>query len=165
LKLVMIFLGAWIGCSLFMAMVAALNFRTVHRVLSQPTPQAGQALSSVPAGVRRPLLRHLVSELNRLFFRTWGAAQLALALALLVLLIARGSTTAVLALAVAVLAIVAVELFAITPSVVTLGRVMDFLPRDNPPPQMARFGRLHAAYSLLDLAKLVMLCLLAWRVR
>jgi hypothetical protein len=165
LKLVMILVGAWMGCSLFMALVATLNFRTVDRVLSQPTPQAGQALATVPAGVRRPLLRHLASELNRLFFRVWGAAQLAVALALLALLVARGSTAAVLALAAAVLVIVAVELFAITPPVVTLGRVLDFLPRDNPPPQLTRFGRLHAAYSVLDLAKLALLCLLAWRVK
>ena len=165
MKLLMMLFGAWIGCSLFMAMVATLNFRTVDRVLSQPTPQAGAALSTVPAQTRRPLLRHLVSELNRLFFRTWGAVQLVLAILVLALLIGRGSTALALALAGVVLAIVAVELFAITPPVVTLGRVMDFLPRDNPPPQIARFARLHAAYGILELAKLVVLVALAWVVK
>jgi hypothetical protein len=165
MTLLLILLGAWMGGTLFMFMVAALNFRTVDRVLLHPTLQARRVLAMIPESVRRPALRHLVSELNRLFFRVWGAAQLVLALLVLVLLAARGSGRFGLGTGIALLAIVGVELFVLVPPLVRLGRVMDFLPRDSPPPQMAHFKRLHAAYSVLDLSKLALLVLLAWLIR
>ena len=34
-----------------------------------------------------------------------------------------------------------------------MGRSLDFVPRDPPPPAMATFGLLHAAYTVLELLK------------
>jgi hypothetical protein len=36
----------------------------------------------------RPLLRHLSSELNRLYFQAWGVAQIAFGVLLMILLLA-----------------------------------------------------------------------------
>ena len=36
-----------------------------------------------------------------------------------------------------------------------VGRALDFVPREPAPPALPAFGRLHAAYTLLDLAKLL----------
>ncbi len=158
-------LGAMIGGTLMMWVVATANFRTVDRVLFRPTQEAAAVIATVPEAARRPLLRHLASELNRLFFRLWGGAQVLLAAAVLILLLKQSPRNPTdITIAVVLAGLVVVLVAAITPAIVTVGRAMDFLPRATPPPQMALFGRLHAAYSGLDLIKLVLAGVLAWRL-
>ena len=55
----------------------------------------------------------------------------------------------------AMLAIVVLMLVYLTPQIVTLGRSLDFVPRDPAPPGMSRFWVLHAAYTSLEMLKLV----------
>ena len=52
------------------------------------------------------------------------------------------------------LAIVALMLVYLTPAIVTLGRSLDFVPRQPAPPGMSRFWILHAAYTSLEMLKL-----------
>ena len=164
-KLLALLLGAWIAATLLMWAVATANFRTVDRVLNQPTAEAAPVIATMPEAARRPLLRHLASELNRRFFWVWGAVQLLLALAVLVLVLKQAPQNRTnLTIAAVLVGLVVILLGAITGSIVRLGRAMDFLPRVSPPPQMALFGKLHAAYSGLDLIKLVLSSVLAWRV-
>jgi hypothetical protein len=40
--------------------------------------------------------------------------------------------------------------FAITPMIISLGRSIDFVPRNPPPPVMPRFRALHGAFTGLD---------------
>lgn len=165
-KLIALLLGAWIGGTLLMWLVATANFRTVERVLSRPSTAAGKALDTVPAGARRPVLRYVVSELNRFFFRVWGLAQIGLAVGVLALFLKTSPRNATdVAIAGVLLGLVVVMTLVITPVITSIGRAMDFLPRETPPPQMALFGRLHAAYSAMDLLKLVLASILAWRLR
>jgi len=42
----------------------------------------------------------------------------------------------------------------LTPQIVTLGRSLDFVPRDPAPPGLSRFWVLHAAYTSLEMLKL-----------
>jgi len=56
----------------------------------------------------------------------------------------------------AMLAVSLLMTFYLTPQVVEIGRVLDFVSRDPPPPELGRFGALHAAYSVLDLLKLLL---------
>jgi hypothetical protein len=53
-----------------------------------------------------------------------------------------------------VLAVVVLLLVYLTPAIVTLGRELDFVPRDPPPPGMSRFWVLHAAYTSMEMLKL-----------
>jgi hypothetical protein len=62
---------------------------------------------------------------------------------------------------VVMLAIVALMLVYLTPSIVTLGRSLDFVPRDPAPPGMSRFWVLHAAYTSLEMIKLVLSVIVA----
>ena len=41
----------------------------------------------------------------------------------------------------------------VTPQILTVGRSLDFVPREPPPPAMSRFGILHATYMILELFK------------
>jgi hypothetical protein len=43
----------------------------------------------------------------------------------------------------------------ITPQILSVGRSLDFVPRNPVPPEMARFGMLHGAYTALDGIKLL----------
>jgi hypothetical protein len=40
--------------------------------------------------------------------------------------------------------------FVITPMIISLGRSIDFIPRNPPPPVMPRFWALHGAFTGLD---------------
>jgi hypothetical protein len=119
-------------------------------------------------GAARELLRFLSSELNRLYFQIWNATQLAIGAAVLWSIAPfrlRGAAAnrdspveADLPAArgvVAMLAIVVLMLLWLTPAIVSLGRSLDFVPRDPAPPGMQRFWILHAAYTSLEMIKLV----------
>ena len=53
------------------------------------------------------------------------------------------------------LAIVIAMLVYLTPAIVSLGRSLDFVPHDPAPPGMQRFWILHAAYTSLEMIKLL----------
>jgi hypothetical protein len=55
----------------------------------------------------------------------------------------------------AMLASVVLMLAYLTPAIVSLGRELDFVPRDPAPPGMSRFWILHAAYTTLEMLKLL----------
>ncbi len=152
-------LGAWLLGSLVIAFIATQNFRTVDRVLrgASERPELAERLKRVGTADARLLLRHLASEMNRFYFRAWGWSQLLLALVALVGLWGGGIHDRVVRGSVLVMvAIVLIAALHITPEVVTIGRRFDFAPRDPPPPDFARFWRLHMAYTLLDFVKLGM---------
>jgi hypothetical protein len=56
---------------------------------------------------------------------------------------------------VAMLGIVLFLTVLITPRIVTVGRAIDFVPRDPPPPGLRTFGLLHATYTVLDGVELI----------
>ncbi len=150
-------LGAWLFGSLAIAIVATQNFRAVDRVLRSASerPELAERLKRVGAADARLLLRYLASEMNRFYFRAWGWGQLLLALVALAGLWGGGIRDRVVQGSVLLMvALVLIAVLHLTPEVVAIGRRLDFAPRDPPPPDFARFWRLHMAYTLLDFAKL-----------
>ncbi len=150
-------LGAWLMGNVALAVVATQNFRAVDRVLrtaAEPSELA-RRLERLSAVEARELLRYLASEMNRFYFRIWGWSQLLLALLTLGGLWMGGVQDHwVRASVVAMLALVLVAVLFLTPEITALGRRLDFAPRNPPPPEFARFWRLHTLYTLLDLAKM-----------
>ena len=64
------------------------------------------------------------------------------------------------------LGIAVVLAFGLTPPIVSVGRALDFVPRDPAPPELATFGILHAAYSVAEFGKLgIGLVVSYWLVR
>jgi len=135
-----------------MDMVATQNFRSVDRLLAKPAPVAAQQFEKLGHADARVLLRHQVSEQNRWYFETWGLAEVSLGAALLLVLIF-GSTERNLSLLLALLMllIVIVQRFALTPQIVFLGRIIDWIPVDEPSSERARFWMLHNAFVGLEL--------------
>ena len=145
-------LGAWLAGGLFMDMVATQNFRSVDRLLAKPAPGAAQQLEKLGPGAARVLLRHQISEQNRWYFETWGLAETMIGAALLLVLLF-GSTekSFSLLLALLMLLIAIVQRFALTPQIVILGRIIDWIPIDQPSPERSRFWVLHNAFVGLEL--------------
>jgi hypothetical protein len=104
----------------------------------------------------RIVLRHLASEINRTYLRAYGWAQVVLGAVLFLLLWREHprDTTGLVGVGV-MLALVMVMMLSITPEIVMLGRRINFVPRNPPPPEMARFRLLHGAFTGLDGVKLL----------
>src|SRR5712691_3624186 len=119
-------LGAWIAGSLFMIMVATQNFRSVDRLLAAPG-RAGAQVETMGHDAARAFLRYQVSEQNRWYFETWETIQLvALGLALLAATLRQSKFGYRWALVLFLL--VMTERFYITPEIIRLGRLIDFVP-------------------------------------
>ncbi len=162
-------LGVWVMGTVCVSIVAMQNFYTIDRLLDGPS-HATFAAFVEDAGREdaRNVLRYLSSELNRLFFQLWNVAQLGLGGVVLWLVWGLRSPAALRLrwMLLAMLAVVVVLTVGITPQILAIGRSIDFVPRDPPPPAVATFGVLHAAYTLLELAKCAAAAVAAlWLVR
>ena len=150
-------MALWLMGTLFVAIVATENFFTIDRILdAQPHPAFNAALEKLGRPQARELLRYLSSELNRLYFQFWNIGQLAIGiLALWLVGKVPGAEKSKWSI-VAMLGIVLFLTIVITPQIVSVGRAIDFVPRDPPPPGLRTFGLLHAAYTVLDGIELIL---------
>jgi hypothetical protein len=154
--------GLWIGLLAASWMIATLSFRT-SAALASPAARGElrERLASLSEDDRRAVFRHAAAELNRAMFSRWLIVQIGLGLLLLALAVVR--EPAALVLAAIALALVLGQA-ALQGPIREVGRSVDFLPRPLPAEVGARFGRLHAAYVLVDVGKLAVLIGLAWRL-
>ena len=145
-------LGVWVMGTVCVSIAAMQNFYTIDRLLDGPSHPAFTAfVEGTGREDARNVLRYLSSELNRLFFQLWNVAQLALgggALWLVWRLRAPGAAR-LRRLVLAMLAVVVILAVGITPQILAIGRGIDFVPRDPPPPGGSRVRRparrVHAA--------------------
>jgi hypothetical protein len=158
----LLLLGLWLGLLVASWAVASATFRTVDRVLGERRPDLAERLAPVPDADRRLVLRHLASEVNRWMFGAFALAQVAFGAAAVALAWRAGA--AVRGLGVAVFVLVLGQALGLGPAIRDLGRAVDFTPRPLPADVGRRFGALHGAYVLLDLAKAALLAVLAWMV-
>jgi hypothetical protein len=160
-------LGSWLTGTILLAFVATQNFAAVDRILAHPTAQAATPLSALPHDTMRPLLRHLASELNRLYFFAWGVAQIVFGVVLMILLLAMGRRVEA-GLAAVMLAIANIQFLWMTPRITEIGRALDFVPRNPLPPSaapmLAQFWRFHASFTGSDLLLMALGLVVAWRL-
>ena len=155
-RLSLLVVGLWLGLLVASSAVATVNFRTVDRLLGPDLrPELAQRLGPVSAEDRRFAFRHLVSEVNRWIFRTGSLAQLLLAAVLVAVTWPLGGAPR--ALALLGLLLTAVQAVGLAGAITSFGRPLDFVPRPLAPELARRFGLLHGAYVLGDLAKLALL--------
>lgn len=154
--LLIMLLGGWIVGTLLMAFVATQNFRTVDRLLAAPTVEFSRAIAPLGHDEARSVLRYLVSELNRLYFSAWGLTQLALGAAVIAAALGlRPLDRTVVTVAATIFVIVIVSLW-LSQLLLPLGRSLDFVPRTTVSDELARFRKLHLAYTAIDLLKLTL---------
>lgn len=157
-------LGGWLIGTILMAFVAAENFWIIDRLLATSlNPAFHNNVHQLPVGEGRALLRYLASEQNRLYFVWWGWAEAVFGVVLLAMALRLKSGRVALSLALMLAIVAALQLY-LTPRIVEVGRALDFVPREPPPPHLAQFGWLHAAYSIVDLLKLLVGFWVAYRL-
>jgi hypothetical protein len=158
-------LGAWLMGSLISFVVAPTNFHRVDDLLNGSDNAAFRALvEQVGSAPTRELLRYLASELNRLLFLLWNVAQVGLAALVLWLSWRWSNDRRARQLTLVATLLVAVLLLVFTPWITSVGRSLDFVPREPPPPELARFKLLHLAYTALDITKIVCLGFATYRL-
>lgn len=135
-----------------MAAVAFGNFKITDRILMSPAlPGAAKAIETLGAVDARYLLRHQVGELNRTSFEFWGIAQLVLGLVLLSLLLFGTLTSKkTLGVALVMVILVAINQFAVMPSIVGLGRSVEFADSTKFPSQRRQLAVMHAVFSTFE---------------
>jgi hypothetical protein len=133
-------LGVWIMGSLFMIFVAIENFRMAD-TLGSPENHA--------------LLRDMAGRLNQVFFINWERAELVAGAALTAFLLFGVRSRVQAALAGAALILVLIQHLGVTPEMLSLSAQLDNAAVAE------RFGRLHAIYGMMEVAKLVLIVALA----
>jgi hypothetical protein len=139
-----------------MDVTAIVNFRAVDRFLNDPGIPGAQMIHNTGHENTRVLLRRAAGEANGWLFEQWEWIQLVTGLALLlVFLFGERPPKIPMALCLLMMVLVLVERFALTPNIVRLGRIIDFLPADPKLPDRVAFSAYHGAYSILDVVKIV----------
>lgn len=153
-------LGVWLGGSIILGAIVAYNFAGIGDLFERnPRLQehAGFALDDVGAKKTSLLWVHS-SELNRVFFEVWNRTQLVLGALAVVLALGGRERRLPIVLLVLATALVAFTLWAFEPRIVELGRQLDFLPRDPPPPILETFQGYHRAYFLAESVRFGLIC-------
>lgn len=161
-------LGAWIMSTLCMWFAATRSFSTVESVIKRGQPQFMETTKPLGEASTRVVLRYMASEINRTLFWGYGALQIALgAILLLILWRQTPRHTVEMAVVVVMLALAVILTLVITPMLVSIGRSIDFVARNPPPPVMPRFWALHGSFTGLDGVKLLagIALLIRWMFR
>jgi hypothetical protein len=147
----------WLAGTVFLAIVATQNFYTVDRLLDYSANLSFQrTVEQLGQPAARELMRYLSSELNRLYFQYWNIAQIAVGIFVLSLIVKVPGASKPKWAVVSMLGIVLLMTVWITPQMLSIGRGLDFVPRDPVPPGLRTFGLLHAAYSVMDTIVLIL---------
>jgi hypothetical protein len=152
----MFVIGAWLSGTVMVSVVATENFYTIDRLLAGSTNATFRsAVARIGQQETRDLLRYLASELNRLYFQLWNTTQFGLGLLILWLIGRTPSASKVRWGIAGMLGLVALLMLWLIPEIISVGRSLDFVPREPSPPALHRFWILHGAYTFLEGCKLV----------
>ena len=160
-------MAVWLTGTVAMAVVATQNFYTIDRLLqARPNPVFAADIEKMGHDATRELLRYLSSELNRLYFQYWNVASLAVGILSLWLAVKLPAAEKPKWGIVSMLGIALFLTVLITPFILSVGRSIDFVPRDPPPPGLRTFGLLHATYTVFDGLELILgILVTTWLVK
>ena len=134
------------------------------RLLSSGNPAATLRLTRLGLEART-ILRYQASEMNRWLFDTWESTQLVCGTVFFfALLFGSRENKLVLGGILLALGLVLLQHFVITPELIALGRLIDFVPAGAPSPQRQQFWVVHTAYSGIEVAKWLLALFLAGKM-
>jgi hypothetical protein len=148
-----------------MTWVAAESFSSVDRLLARPHPVATAEFKALGRAEARLLLRYQVAEQNRWYFETWEIAQIIMgALFFFFVLFATEENKFALFLILLMIAGVVIQRALLTPAIVSLGRLIDFVPPDTSSGEGTQFWVMHTWYWGVELGKWSLCLALAARL-
>jgi len=160
-------MAVWLTGTVCVAVVATQNFFTIDRLLAESPNEsfhvAVKTLDSVETAVHptaRELLRYLSAELNRLYFQYWNLAQMAIGILVLRFVTKIPGVDRAKWCIVGMLGISLFVMVVLTPPIVNVGRSLDFVTRESPPPEVVSalrtFGLLHVTYTVFTFMNLIL---------
>ena len=148
-------LGAWIGCCVFMDLLALQNLRLAARAINSASPVVADIIRKSGQEQITLLLRHFAAEQYRYYFSTWELIQVPGALLVAaVLYLAAGRRWIPQMLCGLMLALVLFQL-AIQPELTFRGREADFPPGNQALGTQARVWALSEVWIGAESAKLL----------
>jgi hypothetical protein len=155
-RLATFLLGLWLGGIVFMGVIATHNLLSSQDIARLAERQSRAALDSVGPDNVIALLRFQAAELNRWYFNLWGIVQVLIGLGVALLLAKSfGVSRWMIAVASSMLTGALIQALFITPKVVDIGRILDFAAPSAYYAERAAFKAYHAAYSTIELLKLL----------
>ena len=136
-----------------MRWVAGQNYTSVERVLTSQPQQMQQIIFTLTDIEKKNLFRYVASEMNRFYFSNWEWIQLALGLALLVGIILSKEPKQYLVMGGFMLLAVLACHFLLTPQMIGVGRMLDFVPLDKSPAEHKRLESMGMLYLIIDILK------------
>jgi hypothetical protein len=149
-------LGAWLGCSVFMAFLVVENLRWPARLTVTPPRSAARILKQLGPEDAELLLRYQAVEQNRAYLAAWELVQFGVGGALAAFLFL-GTQRRIfpLVLCGAMLVMVGFEHFALSPELAFRGRAADFPPRSRTFSVQVRAWAIEEMYIGMEGAKLL----------
>jgi len=155
-RLATFLLGVWMGCCIFVDLLALERQRVANRILDIPMAEAKAALTAAGDAPVGPLLHHLANEQVRSTMESWETAQFVLAAAILVLLIFTDQRKLLAIAGTAVMGlIVVIQHFFVTPDLNILGRSVDFATETAAAVVRPDIWSLTQGYGILEMLKLL----------
>ncbi len=148
-------LGAWIGCCVFMDLLAVQNLRLVGRVINSASPAAIEIIQKNGEGKIALLLRYFAAEQYRYYFSTWELVQIPLALLLAGVLYGAAEKRWILQILSGLMLALVLFQLAIQPEIAFRGREADFPPGNQALGTQARVWALTEVWIGAESAKLL----------
>ncbi|MGA2116866.1 MAG: hypothetical protein ABSH56_19170 [Bryobacteraceae bacterium] len=155
-------LGMWLAGILLMTWVDWERARSVDTVLNGGSPAASLRLKALPPDDARMLLTYQANEQARWYQRIWEDVQVfwgALFFAFLLFGTREGKLS--LGLCLGMLAVALAERFLLSPEILGLGKIIDFIRPDLHSGERNEYWVLHNTYRMVELVKLGAGCMLA----
>ena len=153
-RLACFLLALWLGGGVFLAFVTRQNLRAVDRLLDQPNPVLLVQFKPMGLAAARMLLHHMAGEQNRFYYETWELAQIVLGtFFFFFLLFGTREDKYSLAIPLLMLLITVAQRFVLSPEMIALGRLTDFLPDNVHSADRIKLLVAEAGYSVAELAK------------
>ena len=169
-RLVCVLLGVWISALLTLTLVQQLNLRLADQLIASPmvggAHKAIQQFGRAPAGW---MLHYQAGELNRSLLEGWGFVEILISLTVFAILLFGTSVGRVhLSIAALLFFIAAGVHFLVTPTIVGVGRGLEFTLPDALPPQWNQLRTFTGTYSIFVALRVVLLAVLtalmvSWR--
>jgi hypothetical protein len=154
-------LGAWIGCCIFMDLLALENLRLASGVLNSATPPAAEIIQKTGREEMGLLFRYFAAEQFRYYFSRWELIQLPGALLLGGVLYFAADKRALPQILCGLMLALALFQLAINPEWTYRGREADFPPGNEALGTQARVWALSEVWIGAESAKLLIGALLA----
>jgi hypothetical protein len=154
-------LGAWIGCCIFMDLLALENLRLANGVLNSAIPPAVEIIQKAGREEMGLLLRYFAAEQYRYFFSTWELIQIPSALLLAGVLYFAADRRPMPQILCGLMLVLVLFQLAIHPELAYRGREADFPPGSQTLGTQARVWALTEVWIGAESAKLLIGALLA----